>query len=221
VKVSRNTCSCFPPAEPFAFTFAPLREWLYWWKIASPSPRTELPLCEVLKTVRISERKLSSGSIPLPAAPAYSVAPSPKATIGYRRVRGSALGGDASANSVTPFTGPLFEGSRTLIRNFRFQRTKNFCRTTRNPPARVVLLLGRCRFVTASIFQFCLSKFAKDLSGVGYDSSPSHRDRAARAPTSRVAPLRERCPVRDPLRGRGSSFKYDFQFIAGVRRAIY
>lgn len=35
-----------PPAEPFANTFAPLREWLYWWKILIPSPRCDLPLCE-------------------------------------------------------------------------------------------------------------------------------------------------------------------------------
>ena len=83
------------------------------------------------------------------------------------------------------------------------------CRTTRDPPAKW-FCLGRCRFVTASIFHYRIPRRAIRIAPLAL---PHHE----------WLPLENAAQYAFPLRVRGSSFKIDFSknFIAGVCLAIH
>jgi hypothetical protein len=150
----------------------------------------------------------------LPAAPAYSVAPSPKATIGNFAESAEALWADASANSVASFTRPLFEGLENPHLKIQISKDQEFCRTTRDPPAQVVLLLGRCRFVTASIFQFCFVKFCQELS-VHLATIPRRATRTAplALPHHEWLPLENAAQFAAPCEGEDQVLKMTFNLL--------
>ena len=125
---------CKAPAEPFAITFAPRREWLQ--LVQDLIPPQRIFTCEVF--VVASTRDLLTSELVV------------------NRVRGSATGRVRFRELCGPLTRPLLEVQdpdlEPQTRCTPARCNNDVKRAIRDPRARVALLFGRCRFVTASTF---------------------------------------------------------------------